>query len=94
LNWGLLAQVKVGAPANLFADECMAELAVETDPYGKECLCRQWPQIELVAEMLIRKDRLSESEALSLLEIHRLDPLRDMAREAAALISARPRPLH
>ncbi len=74
MNWGTLAQVNIGAPRDLFANESMAEILVEDDPIGLKLMRRHWRQIERLAEMLLRKGRLSAMEAVALIEQATLPP--------------------
>ncbi len=68
VNWPIMAQVTIGAPMDWFEDESMAELLVEGDPIGQHLMRKHWPEIERVAEALLLKGRLSEIEALAMLE--------------------------
>ena len=45
LNWGVLAQRKIGAPPDAFADEQMVEFPDTRDPIGARLMLQHWPII-------------------------------------------------
>ena len=68
LNWGILAQRKIGAPPDAFADEQMVEFPDTRDPIGARLMLQHWPIIETLAKALLEKGRLSESEVIAILD--------------------------
>ena len=59
LNWGILAQRKIGAPPDAFADEQMVEFPDTRDPIGARLMLQHWLIIETLAKALLEKGRLS-----------------------------------
>lgn len=95
LNWSLLSRRKIGAPADLFEPEEMVdtivELDYEADRYGERLMERNWLQIFMLAEALLDKGRLSESEVVQILRpTQRVEPLRDIVSEAARQLMRTP----
>jgi hypothetical protein len=68
LNWGILAQRKIGAPPDAFADEQMVEFPDTRDPIGARLMLQHWLIIETLAKALLEKGRLSESEVIAILD--------------------------
>ena len=57
LNWGILAQRKIGAPPDAFADEQMVEFPDTRDPIGARLMLQHWLIIETLAKALLEKGR-------------------------------------
>jgi hypothetical protein len=68
LNWGVLAQRKIGALPDAFAEEQMVEFPDTRDPIGARLMLQHWPIIETLAKALLEKGRLSESEVIAILD--------------------------
>src|ERR1700731_792342 len=61
-------QTEIGAPESDFADECLVRLHGVDDEIGLHAMNKNWPVIEALAKALLQKGKITEAEAVAVLE--------------------------